>query len=56
MMGVEQHEKPVVDERPAVVIGLGNGIARKTFIFTVISAVLFVGAVVIFILNSDVGR
>jgi len=34
----------------------GNGIARKTFIFTVISAVLFVGAVVIFILNSDVGR
>lgn len=34
----------------------GNVIARKTFIFTVISAVLFVGAVAIFILNADVGR
>lgn len=34
----------------------GNGIARKTFIFTVVSAVLFVGAVAIFILNADVGR
>ena len=34
----------------------GNRIARKTFLFTVISAVLFVAAVAIFILNSDVGR
>jgi len=34
----------------------GSVIARKTFIFTVVSAVLFVGAVVIFILNADVGR
>ena len=34
----------------------GNVIARKTFIFTVISAVLFVGAVAIFVLNADVGR
>lgn len=34
----------------------GNGIARKTFIFTVISAVLFVAAVAIFILSADVGR
>lgn len=34
----------------------GNGIARKTFILTVICAVLFVGAVAIFVLNADVGR
>jgi hypothetical protein len=34
----------------------GNVIARKTFLFTVISAVLFVGAVAIFILNADVGH
>ena len=34
----------------------GNVIARKTFLFTVISAILFVGAVAIFILNADVGR
>ncbi len=34
----------------------GNVTARKTFIFTVVSAVLFVGAVAIFILNADVGR
>ena len=34
----------------------GDTTARKTFIFTVVSAVLFVGAVVIFILNADVGR
>ena len=34
----------------------GNITARKTFILTVISAVMFVGAVAIFILNADVGR
>ena len=34
----------------------GDVTARKTFIFTLIGAVLFVGAVAIFILNSDVGR
>ena len=34
----------------------GNVIARKAFLFTLISAVLFVGAVVVFILNADVGR
>jgi len=33
-----------------------NRIARMTFIWTVISAVLFVGSVAIFILNADVGR
>ena len=32
----------------------GNIIARKTFIMTVVCAVLFVGAVAFFILNSDV--
>ncbi len=34
----------------------GNTTARKTFIFTVISAVLFVATVAIFVLNADVGR
>ena len=34
----------------------GNGIARKTFILTVVCAVLFVATVAIFILNADVGR
>ena len=34
----------------------GNLIAHKTFILTVISAVLFVAAVVIFIFLADRGR
>ena len=34
----------------------GSVIARKTFIFTVISAVLFVASVAIFVLCADVGR
>lgn len=34
----------------------GNLIARKTFIWTVVCAVLFVATVAIFILNADVGR
>ena len=34
----------------------GNITARKTFIWTLISAVLFVGSVAIFILSADVGR
>lgn len=33
-----------------------NRTARTTFIWTVISAVLFVGSVAIFVLNADVGR
>lgn len=35
---------------------LGNSIARKTFIATVVCAVLFVAAVAVFILNASVGR
>lgn len=34
----------------------GNAIARKTFVLTVVCAVLFVATVAIFILNADVGR
>lgn len=34
----------------------GDKTARKTFIWTVISAVLFVASVAIFVLNADVGR
>jgi hypothetical protein len=34
----------------------GNITARKTFIWTLISAVLFVGSVAVFILSADVGR
>jgi hypothetical protein len=34
----------------------GNRIARTTFIWTLISAVLFVASVAIFILSADVGR
>jgi len=34
----------------------GNVTARKTFIWTVISAVLFVAAVAIFVLGADVRR
>lgn len=33
-----------------------NGIARKTFLLTLVCAVLFVATVAIFVLNADVGR
>ncbi|MGH7729961.1 MAG: hypothetical protein ACRENJ_01775 [Candidatus Eiseniibacteriota bacterium] len=34
----------------------GNTTARKTFIWTLIGAVLFVGSVAIFVLGADVRR
>ena len=34
----------------------GNTTARKTFIWTLISAVLFVASVAFFVLGADVGR
>jgi hypothetical protein len=34
----------------------GNAVARKTFIMTLISAVLFAAAVALFILNADTRR